>query len=138
MTVKELESCTVDFYKDEDDWLMPSKSTNKISICEPLKNIVCTEHRRSNYKCHVMSIIFESFSLLLSFKAQTTMSSWIKKLNNIRRMSLVCVIYCIIHNQFEATLCTFFSVTLNQVRSPMLQLCNGIPIFIKLHNLQLH
>ncbi|XP_065911906.1 uncharacterized protein [Dysidea avara] len=89
VTIKEIENCRVDYHKDEDHWLTPSKSVNKISVCEPLKDIVCVEHIRSNYKFHVMSIIYESFSLLFAFKAQTTMTSWIERLNDIRQHYLV-------------------------------------------------
>jgi len=86
VAIKELENCTVEYYKDEDCWSIPTKSVNKISVCEPLKDIESVEHICSSYKFHVMSIVFESFSLSIAFKSQTTMTSWIKKLNDIRRM----------------------------------------------------
>jgi len=94
VTIKELENCTVEYYKDEDCWLTPTKSVNKISVCEPLKDIESVENIRCRYKFHVMSIVFESFSLLLAFKSQTTMTSWIKRLNDIRRMYSTLWILC--------------------------------------------
>lgn len=84
MNTKELLNFTIEYYKDEDQWLSPSKSTKKITISEPLRNIVNIKHMHSSYKCHVMGIIFDNFSILISFKPRTTMESWISKLNNIR------------------------------------------------------
>ena len=84
VTTKELLKCKLEFYKDEDYWLTPSKSTQKITICELLTDIVAVEHARSSYKSHVMSIMFNNFDILIGFKSRTTMESWITKLNNIR------------------------------------------------------
>ena len=86
ITTKELLKCKLEYYKDEDNWLTPSKSTEKITICELLKDIVTVEHIHSSYKFHVMTIMFKNFDILIGFKSQTTMESWITKLNNIRGM----------------------------------------------------
>ena len=84
MTTKALLDCTLEYYKDEDEWLSPSKSANVITISELLKDIVTVEHMHSSYKSHVMSIIFEHYSILIDFKSKTAMKSWITKINNIR------------------------------------------------------
>ena len=81
---KELLNCTLEYYKDEDHWLTPSKSIKKIAFTELLKDIITVQHMRSSYKCHIMSIVFENYSVLIGFKSRTTMESWITKLNNIR------------------------------------------------------
>ena len=94
VTIKELENCTVEYYKDEDCWLTPTKAVNKISVCEPIKDIESVEHLCSSYKFHVMSIVFELFSLSIAFKSQNTMTFWIKKLNDIRRMHIICDYVC--------------------------------------------
>ena len=84
ITTKELLKCNLEYYKDEDHWLTPSKSIKKITICELLKDIVMVKHIHSSYKSHVMTIMFNNFDILIEFKSQTTMESWITKLNNIR------------------------------------------------------
>ena len=84
ITTKDLLKCKLEYYKDEDYWLTPSKSTEKVTICELLKDIITVEHAHSSYKSHVMIIIFKSFDIFIGFKSRTTMESWITKLNNIR------------------------------------------------------
>ena len=82
---KGLLNFTLEYYKDEDQWRTPSKTTKKITVCELLKDIISVDHMRSSYKCHVMSIMFNNnYSILIAFKSQTTMESWITQLNNIR------------------------------------------------------
>ena len=84
ISTKELLKFTLEYYKDEDQWLTPSKTTEKITICELLKDIISVEHMRSSYKSHIMSIMFDNYSILIGFKSRTTMESWITKLNNIK------------------------------------------------------
>ena len=84
LTTKALLDCTLEYYKDEDEWRTPSKSTKAITISELLKGIVTVEHMQSSYKSHVMCIIFDHYSVLIDFKSRATMESWIAKINNIR------------------------------------------------------
>ena len=84
LTTKALLDCTLEYYKDEDEWRTPSKSTKTIAISELLRSIVTVEHIRSSYKSHVMCIIFDHYSILIDFKSRATMESWVTKINNIR------------------------------------------------------
>ena len=84
ITTKELSRCEVEYHKDEECWLAPSKSSKKIAVSELLVDIVSVEHVHSSYKSHVMSIVFNNYGLLIRFKSKTTMESWITKLNHIR------------------------------------------------------
>ena len=84
ISTKELLNFTLEYYKDEDQWRTSSKTTKKTTMCELLKDIISVEHMRSSYKSHVMSIMFDNLSILISFKSRTTMESWITQLNNIK------------------------------------------------------
>ena len=84
ISTKGLSNFTLEYYKDEDQWFMHSKTAKEITICELLKDIMSVEHVRSSYKCHVINIMFDNYSILIGFKSKTTMESWITKLNNIR------------------------------------------------------
>ena len=81
---KKLLQCTLEYYKDEDQWLKPSKSTKKITVCDLLHDVMSIMYIRSSYKSHIMSIMFDNYSILIDFKSQTTMKSWITKLNTIK------------------------------------------------------
>lgn len=101
MSTKEFINVTIEYYKDEDHWLAPSKSIKKISISELLKDIITVEHLHSSYKFHVMAIVFDNYSILIAFKSRTTMESWITKLNIIRgtaRIPCILHLYIIIHS----------------------------------------
>ena len=84
ISTKELLNFTLEYYKDEDQWRTSSKATKKTTMCELLKAIISVEHMCSSYKSHVMSIMFDNLSILISFKSRTTMESWITQLNNIK------------------------------------------------------
>ena len=84
VSTKELLKCTVEYYKDENEWLAPSKSTEKITISVLLQDILSVKHIRSTYKCHIMCLMFDNYSITIGFKSQTTMESWITKLNTVR------------------------------------------------------
>ena len=84
ISTKELSKCTLEYYKDEDEWLTASKSTKKITISVLLQDILSVKHIRSTYKCHVMYLMFDKYSIIIGFKSRTTMESWITKLNAVR------------------------------------------------------
>ena len=86
---KGLLNFTLEYYKDEDQWRTPSKTTKEITVCELLKDIISVDHMRSSYKCHVMSIMLDYYSILIAFKSRATMESWITQLNNIRGSQLL-------------------------------------------------
>ena len=83
---KKLLSCTLVYYKDEYQWLTPSKSTKhkKMIVCDLLNDVMSVKYMRSSYKSHIMSIMFDHYSILIDFKSETTMKSWITKLNTIK------------------------------------------------------
>ena len=83
ISTKELLNFTVDYYKDEDQWLTSSKSIKNVTTCE-LRDIVTVKHMSSCYKCHVMSITFDNYAVLIGFKSRTTMETWVTKLNYIK------------------------------------------------------
>ena len=106
ISTKELLNCTLEYYKDEDQWLAPSNSTKKITISVLLQDIMSVKHIRSTYKCHIMSIAFDDYSIMIGLKSQTTMQSWITKLNNIRGSHLC--MYCIlVHKINVIILCIY-------------------------------
>ena len=103
ISTKELLRCKVEYYKDEECWLAPSKSSKNITITELLMDIVSVEHVHSSYKSHVMSIVFNDYRLLIRFKSKTTMESWITKLNNIRGIySCILLLHCTLAMQLRA------------------------------------
>ena len=91
ISTKELLNCTLEYHKDEDQWLTPSNYTKKITISVLLQDIMSVKHIRSTYKCHIMSIEFDDYSIMIGLKSRTTMQSWITKLNNIRGSHLCTV-----------------------------------------------
>ena len=84
ISTKGLVNCTLEYYKDEDQWLTPSKSTKKITICELLKDVKSIKCTSSSYKCHIMSIVYDNYSILIGFKSRTIMQSWITNLDDMR------------------------------------------------------
>ena len=89
ITTKGLLNVTLGYYKDEDQWRTHSKPTKKITAYESLKDMISVDHMRSSYKCHVMSIMLDNYSILIAFKSRATMESWITQLNNIRGSQLL-------------------------------------------------
>jgi len=75
------ENSTLNYYKNEKQWLTSSKS--KDIICEPLNDMIFLKKIHLPGRPHILVLVFSSHSLWLSFRSYTSMTTWMEKLSHI-------------------------------------------------------